>query len=53
MMNYWGMGGYRGKCKGWSGITGTGMNVKKNGNGKVICVDGKEIALGWKVYVEG
>lgn len=40
-------------CKGCSGITYTGVNLKKNPNAKVISVDPKVIPLGSKVYVEG
>lgn len=40
-------------CKGCSGITYTGINLKKNPNAKVISVDPKVIPLGSKVYVEG
>lgn len=44
---------YTGSCKGCSGITATGINLKKNPNLKVISVDPKLIPLGSKVYVEG
>ncbi|WP_144460956.1 3D domain-containing protein [Siminovitchia fortis] len=44
---------YTAKCKGCSGITATGINLKKNPNAKVISVDPKQIPLGSKVYVEG
>lgn len=44
---------YTAKCKGCSGITATGINLKKNPNAKVISVDPKRIPLGSKVYVEG
>jgi 3D (Asp-Asp-Asp) domain-containing protein len=40
-------------CKGCSGITATGLNLKKNPSMKVIAVDPKVIPLGSKVYVEG
>jgi 3D (Asp-Asp-Asp) domain-containing protein len=40
-------------CKGCSGITYTGINLKKNPNAKVISVDPTVIPLGSKVYVEG
>ena len=40
-------------CRGCSGITATGINLKKNPNLKVIAVDPKVIKLGTKVYVEG
>ncbi|CAH0345239.1 3D domain-containing protein [Bacillus sp. CECT 9360] len=44
---------YTASCKGCSGITSTGINLKKNPNAKVISVDPKVIPLGSKVYVEG
>ncbi|MFD1705170.1 3D domain-containing protein [Siminovitchia sediminis] len=44
---------YTADCKGCSGITATGINLKKNRNAKVISVDPKQIPLGSKVYVEG
>lgn len=44
---------YTAKCKGCSGITATGINLKRNPNAKVISVDPKQIPLGSKVYVEG
>ncbi|MEK3886770.1 3D domain-containing protein [Bacillus sp. FSL K6-3431] len=44
---------YTAGCKGCSGITATGINLKKNPNAKVISVDPKMIPLGTKVYVEG
>ncbi|MBS4177803.1 3D domain-containing protein [Lederbergia citrea] len=44
---------YTAGCKGCSGITATGINLKKNPNAKVISVDPKVIPLGTKVYVEG
>jgi 3D (Asp-Asp-Asp) domain-containing protein len=40
-------------CKGCSGITATGLNLKKNPSIKAIAVDPKVIPLGSKVYVEG
>ena len=40
-------------CKGCSGITSTGFNLKKNPNAKIIAVDPKVIPLGTKVWVEG
>jgi 3D (Asp-Asp-Asp) domain-containing protein len=40
-------------CTKCSGITATGINLKKNPNAKVISVDPKVIPLGSKVYVEG
>ncbi len=44
---------YTASCKGCSGITKTGINLKKNPYAKVIAVDPKVIPLGTKVYVEG
>lgn len=44
---------YTALCKGCSGITATGINIKSNPNAKVISVDPKIIPLGSKVYVEG
>ncbi|WP_409274999.1 3D domain-containing protein [Neobacillus sp. SCS-31] len=44
---------YTGSCKNCSGITSTGINLKKNPNVKVISVDPKLIPLGTKVYVPG
>ena len=44
---------YTASCKGCSGITATGINLKKNPNAKVISVDPKVIPLGTKVYVPG
>lgn len=44
---------YTATCKGCSGITATGINLKKNPNAKVISVDPKLIPLGTKVYVPG
>ncbi|MED3564383.1 3D domain-containing protein [Bacillus xiapuensis] len=44
---------YTAKCKGCSGITATGINLKANPKAKVISVDPKIIPLGSKVYVEG
>ena len=40
-------------CNGCSGITSTGINLKRNPDIKVIAVDPKVIPLGTKVYVEG
>jgi len=40
-------------CRGCSGITATGINLKKNPNLKIIAVDPRVIKLGTKVYVEG
>jgi 3D (Asp-Asp-Asp) domain-containing protein len=44
---------YTVNCKRCSGITATGINLKKNPKLKVISVDPKVIKLGTKVYVEG
>ena len=44
---------YTAGCNGCSGITSTGINLKKNPGLKVIAVDPRVIPLGSKVYVEG
>lgn len=44
---------YTANCEGCSGITATGINLKKNPDLKVISVDPKVIPLGSKVDVEG
>ena len=44
---------YTANCKGCSGITKTGINLRKNPKMKVIAVDPKIIPLGSKVWVEG
>lgn len=44
---------YTANCRGCSGITSTGINLKKNPNLKIIAVDPRVIKLGTKVYVEG
>jgi len=44
---------YTANCNGCSGITKTGINLKRNPNIKVIAVDPNVIKLGTKVYVEG
>ncbi|MED4401035.1 3D domain-containing protein [Metabacillus fastidiosus] len=44
---------YTASCKGCSGITATGINLKKNSDKKVIAVDPKVIPLGTEVHVEG
>ncbi|MDF2947898.1 MAG: hypothetical protein K0S51_2577 [Bacillales bacterium] len=40
-------------CKGCSGNTATGINIRSNPNAKLIAVDPRVIPLGTKVYVEG
>ncbi|HLS35642.1 MAG TPA: ubiquitin-like domain-containing protein [Bacillota bacterium] len=44
---------YTADCAGCSGVTSTGINLKKNRNAKVIAVDPSIIPLGSKVWVEG
>ncbi|SFC87124.1 3D (Asp-Asp-Asp) domain-containing protein [Bacillus sp. OV322] len=44
---------YTATCRGCSGITSTGLNLKKNPSIKAISVDPRVIPLGSKVYVEG
>ncbi len=44
---------YTANCRGCSGITRTGINLKKNPHLKIIAVDPRVIKLGTKVYVEG
>lgn len=44
---------YTAYCKGCSGITATGIDLRSNPNQKVIAVDPRVIPLGTKVYVEG
>lgn len=44
---------YTANCNGCSGITSTGINLKRNPDAKVIAVDPTVIPLGTKVYVEG
>jgi 3D (Asp-Asp-Asp) domain-containing protein len=44
---------YTASCAGCSGITKTGINLKKNPGLKVIAVDPRVIKLGTKVYVDG
>jgi 3D (Asp-Asp-Asp) domain-containing protein len=44
---------YTASCKGCSGVTRTGVNLKSNPNAKVISVDPEVIPLGSKVFVEG
>ncbi|MFF3024520.1 LysM peptidoglycan-binding domain-containing protein [Gottfriedia sp. NPDC057948] len=44
---------YTASCKGCTGITATGINLKEHPNTKVISVDPSVIPLGSKVNVEG
>ena len=44
---------YTASCRGCSGLTSTGFNLKTHPNDKIIAVDPKVIPLGSKVYVEG
>lgn len=44
---------YTAYCKGCSGTTKTGINLRENPDLKVIAVDPKVIPLGTKVFVEG
>ena len=44
---------YTANCNGCSGITKTGINLKRNPHLKVIAVDPKVIKLGTRVHVEG
>ena len=44
---------YTADCKGCSGVTSTGINLRKNPNAKVVAVDPSVIPLGSTVYVEG
>lgn len=44
---------YTANCEKCSGITATGVNIKKHPEKKVISVDPNVIPLGSKVYVEG
>lgn len=44
---------YTANCSGCSGITATGINLKKNPNVKVIAVDPNVIPLGTRVHVDG
>ncbi|MGE7602735.1 3D domain-containing protein [Peribacillus sp. NPDC097675] len=44
---------YTANCKGCSGVTAIGLNLKKNPKVKAISVDPKVIPLGTKVHVEG
>lgn len=44
---------YTAYCNGCSGVTRTGLNLRKNPGLKVIAVDPRVIKLGTKVHVEG
>ena len=44
---------YTANCKGCTGITKIGLNLRKNPSLKVIAVDPRVIPLGSKVWVEG
>src|SRR5699024_3673524 len=44
---------YTAHCNGCSGVTRTGLNLRKNPNLKVNAVDPRVIKLGTKVHVEG
>ena len=44
---------YTAYCKGCSGTTATGINLRQNPGAKVIAVDPKVIPLGSRVWVEG
>ncbi|BAQ11832.1 putative cell wall shaping enzyme yabe [Bacillus sp. OxB-1] len=44
---------YTANCNGCSGVTKTGINLKRNPDVKVIAVDPNVIKLGTKVWVEG
>ncbi|WP_391119277.1 LysM peptidoglycan-binding domain-containing protein [Psychrobacillus sp. L3] len=44
---------YTASCKGCSGVTSTGIDLRANPNKKVISVDPTVIPLGSKVWVEG
>ncbi|MFE0504219.1 ubiquitin-like domain-containing protein [Peribacillus butanolivorans] len=44
---------YTASCKGCSGVTSTGVNLKSNPDAKIIAVDPSVIPMGSKVYVEG
>lgn len=40
-------------CVGCTGVTATGLDLRKNRSAKVIAVDPSVIPLGTRVYVEG
>ncbi|GAB6259646.1 MULTISPECIES: ubiquitin-like domain-containing protein [Peribacillus] len=44
---------YTASCKGCSGVTSTGVDLKSNPGAKIIAVDPSVIPLGSKVYVDG
>ncbi|WP_352926270.1 ubiquitin-like domain-containing protein [Peribacillus simplex] len=44
---------YTASCKGCSGVTSTGVDLKSNPGAKIVAVDPSVIPLGSKVYVEG
>lgn len=44
---------YTANCKGCSGVTATGINLRNNPNAKVIAVDPSVIPLGSKVEIKG
>ncbi|MBT2671132.1 DUF348 domain-containing protein [Streptomyces sp. ISL-14] len=44
---------YTASCKGCSGVTSTGVDLKSNPGAKIIAVDPNVIPLGSKVYVDG
>ncbi|MFF2854566.1 ubiquitin-like domain-containing protein [Peribacillus sp. NPDC058002] len=44
---------YTASCKGCSGVTSTGVDLKSNPGAKIIAVDPNVIPMGSKVYVDG
>ncbi|WP_286178645.1 G5 and 3D domain-containing protein [Bacillus sp. B4EP4a] len=44
---------YTASCKGCSGVTSTGVDLKSNPGAKIIAVDPNLIPMGSKVYVDG
>ncbi|WP_286197915.1 G5 and 3D domain-containing protein [Bacillus sp. ISL-34] len=44
---------YTASCKGCSGVTSTGVDLKSNPGAKIIAVDPSVIPMGSKVYVDG